>query len=111
MWLTLWEILRTIWMIIGAIWFGVVIFGGLLILGMNGREWLKKGRFNNDNRWPQSVFVIGRSGCSWFDCRTCISRRLFGIGYQIEEWLDDRKNKKNGNLHITVDQSWKEKMK
>jgi len=36
---------------------------------------------------------------------------VFGIGYQIEEWLDDRKNKKNGNLHITVDQSWKEKMK
>lgn len=38
---------------------------------------------------------------------------VFGIWYQIEEWIDTRKEKKKNeaNLRITVDQSWKEKMK
>lgn len=62
------EIIKGICLVIGAVWFIVVIFGSLLILGINIMTWL-------DNKHK------------------------------------NRMNKKNGNLRITVDQSWKEKMK
>lgn len=60
------EVIKTICMIIGGVWLGIIVACALIFLIVN-------------------------------------------IGSLIETKLENRRNRKNGNINITVDKNWKTK--